>query len=84
MLASKSEAAMQCLCLLLLQTCLQVLLMVLEFCIVYAYTRLPVLLQALVRLSFGIDAARSVAMKLVVRSDSPDASQAIHQIIQDA
>ncbi len=41
-------------------------------------------LQALVRLSFGIDAARSVAMKLVVRSDSPDVSQAIHQIIQDA
>ncbi len=40
--------------------------------------------QALVRLSFGIDAARSVAMKLVVRSDSPDVSQAIHQIIQDA
>ena len=53
-------------------------------CVVYACMTLAMLLQALVRLSFGIDAARSVAMKLVVRSDSPDASQAIHQIIQDA
>ena len=53
-------------------------------CVVYACMTLPALLQALVRMSFGIDAARSVAMKLVVRSDSPDASQAIHQIIQDS
>ena len=53
-------------------------------CAMHTCITLPVLPQALVRLSFGIDAARSVAMKLVVRSDSPEASQAIHQIIQDA
>jgi coatomer protein complex subunit gamma len=38
----------------------------------------------LVRLQFGIDASRSVAMKLAVRASSADVSEAIHQIIQDA
>ncbi len=37
---------------------------------------------ALARISFGIDLGRSVAMKLVTRSDSPEVSEAIHQIIQ--
>lgn len=41
-------------------------------------------LQVLVRLSFGIDMSRNVAMKLAVRSESPDVSEAIHQIIQEA
>lgn len=40
--------------------------------------------QVLVRLSFGIDQANAVAMKLVVRAESLDVSEAIHQIIQDA
>ncbi|KAK9828743.1 hypothetical protein WJX72_001875 [[Myrmecia] bisecta] len=40
--------------------------------------------QVLVRLSFGIDVSRQVAMKMVVRSDGRDVSEAIHQIIQDA
>ena len=38
--------------------------------------------QALARVSFGIDMHRNVAMKLVTRSESPDVSAAIHQIIQ--
>lgn len=38
----------------------------------------------LVRLAFGIDAGRNVAMKLAVRSESPDVSEAIHAIIQEA
>ena len=83
-LACKCEAPMQRLCLLPLQTCLEALSTLPTCCAEHACLTSPVLLQALVRLSFGIDAARSVAMKLVVRSDSPDASQAIHQIIQDA
>jgi coatomer protein complex subunit gamma len=37
---------------------------------------------ALARISFGIDLARNVAMKLVTRSDVPEVSEAIHQIIQ--
>ena len=40
--------------------------------------------QVCVRLSFGIDASNNVAMKLVVRADSQDISDAIHTIIQDA
>ena len=42
------------------------------------------LLQVLVRLLFGIDMSRNVAMKLVVRSDSVETSEAIHQIIQSS
>lgn len=38
----------------------------------------------LVRLAFGIDASRSVAMKLAVRSESADVSEAIHAIIQES
>ncbi|KXZ54500.1 hypothetical protein GPECTOR_4g565 [Gonium pectorale] len=40
--------------------------------------------QVLVRMSFGIDAGNNVAMKLVVRAESLELSEAIHQIIQDA
>ncbi|GAB4819163.1 hypothetical protein N2152v2_006209 [Parachlorella kessleri] len=40
--------------------------------------------QVLVRLNFGIDMSKNVAMKLAVRSESPDVSEAIHQIIQEA
>eukprot|EP00887_Chlorella_sp_A99_P007682 scaffold20.g7682.t1 len=40
--------------------------------------------QVLVRLAFGIDAGRNVAMKLAVRSESLDVSEAIHAIIQEA
>lgn len=36
----------------------------------------------LVRLSFGIDASRNVAMKIAVRSESPDVCDAVHQIIE--
>ena len=37
---------------------------------------------ALARISFGIDIGRNVAMKLVTRSDVPEISDFIHQIIQ--
>lgn len=40
--------------------------------------------QVLVRLSFGIDNANSVAMKLVVRADTEELSDTVHAIIQDA
>lgn len=40
--------------------------------------------QALVRMSFGIDAKNSVAMKLVVRADTEGVSDAVHAIIQNA
>jgi coatomer protein complex subunit gamma len=40
--------------------------------------------QALVRLSFGIDAGNSVAMKLVVRAEAPEISDAVHNIIQES
>ncbi|GAX76799.1 hypothetical protein CEUSTIGMA_g4245.t1 [Chlamydomonas eustigma] len=40
--------------------------------------------QVLVRLNFGIDASKQVAMKLVVRADTPEISDAVHQIIQTA
>lgn len=40
--------------------------------------------QVLVRLAFGIDAGRNVAMKLVVRSESAEVSEAIHHIIQQS
>lgn len=36
------------------------------------------------RLSFGIDASSNVAMKLVVRAESEEISDAVHQIIQGA
>lgn len=39
---------------------------------------------ALARVSFGIDLQRQVAMKVVVRSEVPEVSEAIHQIIQEA
>lgn len=41
-------------------------------------------LQALVRMNFGIDGGNNVAMKLCVRAEDEDVSEAIHQIIQDA
>jgi coatomer subunit gamma len=37
-----------------------------------------------VRLAFGIDPSKNVAMKLAVRSGSVEVSEAIHQIIQEA
>ena len=40
--------------------------------------------QVLVKLNFGIDASRNVAMKMAVRSDSPETSEAVHVIIQEA
>ncbi|PNH02526.1 Coatomer subunit gamma-2 [Tetrabaena socialis] len=40
--------------------------------------------QVLVRMSFGIDSSNNVAMKLVVRAETMELSEAIHQIIQDA
>mmetsp|Transcript_4485 Transcript_4485/g.7532 ORF Transcript_4485/g.7532 Transcript_4485/m.7532 type:complete len:900 (-) Transcript_4485:576-3275(-) len=40
--------------------------------------------EVLVRMSFGIDAKNSVAMKLVVRADSEETSDAVHAIIQNA
>jgi coatomer protein complex subunit gamma len=40
--------------------------------------------QVLVRMAFGIDASNNVAMKLVVRAESFELSEAVHQIIQDA
>ncbi len=44
---------------------------------------MPVL-QVLVRLSFGIDSSSNVAMKLVVRAEMPEISDAVHAIIQEA
>ena len=38
----------------------------------------------LVKLNFGIDASKNVAMKMAVRSDSPETSEAVHVIIQEA
>lgn len=35
----------------------------------------------LVRLSFGIDGSKEVAMKLAVRSDDVNVSEAIHEIV---
>lgn len=40
--------------------------------------------QVLVKLNFGMDAAKNVAMKMAVRSDSPETSEAVHLIIQEA
>lgn len=37
----------------------------------------------LVRLNFGIDAARNVAMKVAVRADTPEAAEAVHLLVQD-
>ena len=37
--------------------------------------------KVLVRLSFGIDGPKQVAMKLAVRSDAPAISDAIHEIV---
>lgn len=37
--------------------------------------------KVLVRLSFGIDSSREVAMKLAVRSDDEVVSDAIHEIV---
>ncbi len=44
----------------------------------------PVVAQVLVRMSFGMDAGGNVAMKLVVRADAAEASEAVHSIIQNA
>lgn len=38
-------------------------------------------MKVLVRLSFGIDGAKEVAMKLSVRSDDENVSDAIHEIV---
>mmetsp|Transcript_39178 Transcript_39178/g.99265 ORF Transcript_39178/g.99265 Transcript_39178/m.99265 type:complete len:142 (-) Transcript_39178:160-585(-) len=40
--------------------------------------------QVLVRMNFGIDSGGNVAMKLCVRSEDEDISDAIHHIIQEA
>lgn len=37
--------------------------------------------KVLVRLSFGIDASKEVAMKLAVRSEDESISDAIHEIV---
>lgn len=37
--------------------------------------------KVLVRLSFGIDGAKEVAMKLAVRSEDENVSDAIHEIV---
>jgi coatomer protein complex subunit gamma len=37
--------------------------------------------KVLVRLSFGLSGAKEVAMKLVVRSDDPEVSDKIHEIV---
>lgn len=39
---------------------------------------------AVVRISFGLDASGSMAMKVVSRADSPEVSQLLHEIVQDA
>lgn len=39
---------------------------------------------AVVRISFGLDASGSMAMKVVSRSDSQEVSQLLHEIVQDA
>eukprot|EP00798_Chlamydomonas_sp_ICE-L_P030905 gene30905-35958_t len=40
--------------------------------------------EVLVRMSFGIDSASDVAMKLVVRADTDKIAEAVHSIIQNA
>ena len=40
-------------------------------------------LQALVRLRFGIDAQRSVAMNMTARATSAEVSEAVHMIISE-
>ena len=40
--------------------------------------------QVLVRLKFGIEASREVAMSVVVRSADAAVNETVHQIIQDA
>lgn len=37
--------------------------------------------KVLVRLSFGMDGAKEVAMKLAVRSDDVNVSEAIHELV---
>ena len=37
--------------------------------------------KVLVRLSFGISGPKEVAMKLAVRSDDPEVSDRIHEIV---
>jgi len=39
-------------------------------------------LPVLVRLNFGIDSSRNVAMKMAVRSESVELSEAVHALIQ--
>ena len=41
-------------------------------------------IQVLLKLQFGLDAERNVAMKMAVRSESLEASEAVHVIIQEA
>ncbi len=40
--------------------------------------------QALVRLRFGIDAQRSVAMNMTCRATNVEVSEAVHMIISEA
>jgi hypothetical protein len=40
--------------------------------------------QVLVRLYFGIDASNAIAVKVAVRSEDPEVSQLVHQIISEA
>ena len=39
---------------------------------------------ALVRLSLGMDAGGSVAMKLVARAETPELAEAVHRVVQEA
>lgn len=40
--------------------------------------------KVLVRLSFGVDESKQVAMKLAVRSEDPNISERIHEIVAEA
>lgn len=41
-------------------------------------------ITSVIRLKFGIDSRREVAMHLTVRSESQEVNELVHQIIQDA
>ena len=40
--------------------------------------------KVLVRLSFGVDESKQVGMKLAVRSEDPNISERIHEIVAEA
>lgn len=40
--------------------------------------------KVLVRLSFGVDESKQVAMKLAVRTEDPNISERIHEIVAEA